>query len=123
MTSLHKILTISLLLLFIVSSGCDTPMNGCEYGPCDPLRKTVKVITDQKGEMAYIDSLDKWAVNLTQPGYDNLWTCILCGEIPDSLQVPGKVVVISGELKASCGKPTPVLGGQQIFYIHPAKFK
>ena len=37
------------------------------------------------------------------PGFGLKMSCIICGDIPDSLKVMNKRVVFSGELKDACG--------------------
>lgn len=53
----------------------------------------------------YINNTDsRWMINVfNDPGSGLKMTCIICGNIPDSLQVMNKSVIFSGELKDACG--------------------
>ena len=53
----------------------------------------------------YINNNDRrWMINVfNNPGSGLKMTCIICGDIPDSLKVMTKRVVFSAELKDACG--------------------
>lgn len=53
----------------------------------------------------YIKNNDrKWMINVfNNPGQGLTMTCIICGDIPDSLKVMSKKIVFNGELKDACG--------------------
>ena len=46
----------------------------------------------------------RWMINVFNDSGGGLkMTCIICGDIPDSLKLMNKKVIFSGELKDACG--------------------
>lgn len=46
----------------------------------------------------------RWMINVFEDMSQGLKkTCIICGDLPDSLKLMNKQVVFSGELKDACG--------------------
>ncbi|MCB9034391.1 MAG: hypothetical protein H6553_11170 [Chitinophagales bacterium] len=112
-------------LAFLLFAFCDrNETDSCDYDMCNPNRSTILVAENWTGYLSYYNDLNKWAANIHIQGtIDGIRTCIICSDIPDSLKIIGKTVVISGELKESCDTPTPVLGGQEIYFINPTKLQ
>ena len=119
MKKLILIQTITILLFTF----CDKKQS-CDYEMCDPNRTTILTADNWTGNLRYYNDISKWAVNVRIPGtIDGIRTCIICTDIADSLKSIGKSVIISGELKESCGTPKPELGGQEIYFINPTKLQ
>ncbi len=114
---------LKLILLFItIASACKKAKPS--YDVCDQRSTTVLVATNWTGTLGYYNDLRKWAINVPIPyTIDGVRTCIVCNDIPDSLKKLGKIVTFSGNLKATNGKLTPTIGGQEIYYVTPELLK
>ena len=80
--------------------------SSCNADICSKTRITKQTATNQEGVMGiYINNNDRrWMINVfNNPGSGLKMTCIICGDIPDSLKVMTKRVVFSAELKDACG--------------------
>ncbi len=105
-------------------TGCIKDSHAREGDICDTNRRTVTTANDLTGRLGYNNELEKWVINAPIPGtIDGLRTCIICGDIPSDLKIPGLSIVFSGELKESNGYPKSQLGGQEIYYVRPTKIK
>ena len=81
-------------------------INSCNADICSNVRTTKQTATNQEGVMGiYINNNDRrWMINVVNDlGAIVGTTCIICGDIPDSLKVMTKRVVFSAELKDACG--------------------
>ena len=75
-------------------------------------------VKNQEGLIGYWEPLKKHTINYTQPNtYDSQYTCIVEGELGESYQKQGTVVVFSGTLYQNAETPQPMLGGQQIYWL------
>jgi len=92
-----------LFLLFLPSC---KKIKSCNANPCSSERITKEIVTDQKGIMGvFMQNNDRrWMINVFEDMSQGvIKTCIICGDIPDSLKLMNKQVVFSGELKDACG--------------------
>ena len=114
----------NLIFLLALSYGCEKYTNTCELDMCDERRKTVMTAKEWSGTLGYYNDLEKWAVNVSVANsIDELITCIICTDIPDSLKTEGRLVTFSGDLKESCNNPAPVFFGQEIYFVNPTELK
>lgn len=100
-------------------------INSCNADICSSKRITKQTVTNQEGVMGtYLNNNDRrWMINLiNNPGSDFRTTCIICGDIPDSLKVMTKRVVFSGELKDACGVADNDVD-QKFFIITPSSIR
>lgn len=119
-----KQISILLILISIVFSCGKSKVDTCQLDSCDDRRLTVMTAEKWTGTLGYYNDLRKWAVNVPIANtVDGIRTCIICTDIPDSLKFIGRTVTISGALKESCNKPSPQIGGQEIYYIKPTYLK
>jgi hypothetical protein len=121
---MNKVNFYFLFLALTLGFSCKKDKDTCQYDSCDSRRRTVMTATNWSGRLGYFNDLRKWAVNVSIPNTtDGLRTCIICSDIPDSLKVIGKMVTFSGDLKESCGNPSPQLGGQEMYFVNPSQIK
>jgi hypothetical protein len=95
-----------LFVFFPLSLNSCTRIKSCNADVCSPERKTLETVTNQEGIMGIsINNNDRrWMINLfDNVGNEPRKTCIICGDIPDSLKQMNKRVVFSGELKEASG--------------------
>lgn len=112
--TLLSIIIITISLFACNKSDQNLPVDN----PCSNSQPVVMTANNWIGTMAFNNSIRKWAVNVPIPNtIDGLRTCLICGDLPDSLKINGKLVTVSGQLKDSNNNPKPEIGGQTIYYI------
>lgn len=88
-----------------------------DFGPCDCGNSTLETVTNQVGEVAFHDDLNKYVINWAIPGtIDSKKLYIMC-RVPSRFEKEGVRVRFSGEAKAPCDQPTSHTGAQQFFDI------
>lgn len=110
--------------LLLLSSCKKDKFKSCDFDACDDRRATIFTAQNWTGTLGYYNDLRQWAVNYSVPNtIDSVLTCIICGDIPDSLKQIGTRVMFSGKIKDGCGSPKPSFYGQGVFYIKPTMLK
>jgi hypothetical protein len=103
----HTTTLFTLLFIFLLSALCSCrKIISCNADICNSKRKKLETVTNQKGIMGIsINNNDRrWMINVfDEYGLSAVKSCIICGDIPDSLKQMNKQVVFSGELKDACG--------------------
>lgn len=102
----HKKLHLFTIILLAMFQLQHKKITFCIANICSSKRITKQPVTKQEGEVGnYIINNDRrWMINFfINSGSGLKMTCIICGDIPDSLKIMTKRVVFSGELKDACG--------------------
>jgi hypothetical protein len=102
---MKKLHIFTIILLAIFQLQCKK-ITSCNADICSSKRITKQTASNQEGVMGiYINNNERrWMINVfNNPGSGLKMTCIICGDIPDSLKVMTKSVVFSGELKDASG--------------------
>lgn len=101
-----KRLYLYILLLFSICQLQCKKIISCSEEVCSSKRITKQTVTNQEGVMGRFtnNNENRWMINVfDDAGFGLKMTCIICGDIPDSLKVMSKKVIFSGELKDACG--------------------
>lgn len=104
-TTMKKLHLFAVILLAMFQFQCKK-ITSCNVDICSSKRITKQTVTNQEGVMGtYTNNNDRrWMINVVNDlGAIIGTTCIICGDISDSLKVMSKKVVFSGELKDVCG--------------------
>ena len=102
---MKKLQLLTIILLAMFQFQCKK-ITSCNADICSNTRTTKQTATNEEGVMGIFVNGDdrRWMINVfNNPGSGVRMTCIICGDIPDSLKVMTKRVVFSGELKDACG--------------------
>src|SRR6476661_4463722 len=88
---------------------------GCNIQISDPQRPVARIARNHKGVMKYLPVSKYWAVRVSTSNFDASNLNILIGNLPDSLKVDNKAVVLSGPLLEGCQSPEPThIGGETV---------
>ena len=122
---MKTIFSIAIIFILLSSNACKkNQQSSCDFDMCDSRRNTVLIATNWSGSLGYYNDFRKWAINVSIPNsIDGIRTCIICGNIPDSLKKIGRIVTFSGELKENCNDVKPIFGGQEIYFVNPTYLK
>lgn len=102
---MKKLHLFSILLLAMIQLQCQK-ITSCNADICSNERTTKATVTNQEGVMGTFtnNTERRWMINVFNYSTSvHVMTCIICGDIPDSLKLMNKKVVFSGELKDACG--------------------
>lgn len=102
----HEKIQLFTILLFAMFQLQCKKIASCNAEICSSQRTTKQTVTNQEGLMGtFTNNSDRrWMINVfNDSGLGLKMTCIICGDIPDSLKLMNKKVIFSGELKDACG--------------------
>jgi hypothetical protein len=117
MTQINKFCGMLLLLATLLGCKKEEEEQALDFAPCDCGNQTVETVTDQVGEVAFHDEMNKFVINWAIPGtIDSKKLYFLC-RVPQRFEQEGLRVRFSGEAKAPCAQPTSHTGAQQFFDI------
>jgi hypothetical protein len=103
---------------------CCKKTDACKEDICSANRITKKSFTNQAGIMGTFttNTESRWMINVFNGGPGPVATCIICGDIPDSLKIMNKQVVFSGDLKDACGIVDPE-EENRFYIVRPTEIK
>jgi hypothetical protein len=114
-------------ILSLILMGCgndEKPLSACDLAPCDPQKKTVKVVADQEGRIGFSEEEGKWLIIASIPEtYDSQDIGIVCTGLPENLQEVDREVLFSGTYKERCNEAKGVLPGQIYYELHLTEIK
>lgn len=78
---------------------------------CSSQGKIVKTVQDLEGVVGFNSTLQEYSISRHQPGtYDVVEVGVLCGKVPDNIQIAGTKVLFSGTYKEYGVQPAAPVG-------------
>lgn len=114
------------IFLALTSVSCDNESQNLGCDPvCDPLRTTIKKVTDKEGRIGYSQEEDKWLIiaSTYSVSYDSQDLGIVCGDLKEEFKQVGQKVKFSGAYKEKCGNNKGPIAGQTYYYLHVSKME